>query len=150
MDIFSYETARRIRDPNVLHKVDARMDWSAISVLLKNGLKQSGLGPLGYKKINFFQCLLIGHWHNLSDPKLKQGLRVRFYFMPSEGLDLHGSLPDETTHCRFPDALVKADASNALFAEVCRQIKNHGRTGAIIKKPAEWMVMFDTAMSYVI
>ncbi|MDB2423389.1 hypothetical protein N9X05_15680 [Paracoccaceae bacterium] len=39
MDIFSYESARRIGDQNVLRKVDALMDWSAISVLLKNGLK---------------------------------------------------------------------------------------------------------------
>jgi hypothetical protein len=39
MDIFSYGSARRIGDQNVLRKVDALMDWSAISVLLKNGLK---------------------------------------------------------------------------------------------------------------
>jgi hypothetical protein len=39
MDIFNYESARRIGYQNVLRKVDALMDWSAISVLLKNGLK---------------------------------------------------------------------------------------------------------------
>ena len=45
MDIFSYESARQIGDQNILRKVDTLMDWPAISVLLKNGLKRSGLGP---------------------------------------------------------------------------------------------------------
>ena len=120
MDIFSYESARRIGDQNVLRTVDALMDWSAISVLLKNGLKRSGLGPQGYKQITLFKCLLIGQWHNLSDPKLEESLRVRFDFMLFTGLDLQadlGSGPDETTHCRFRKALVKADA---LRCAACR------------------------------
>jgi len=50
MDIFSYESARRIGDQNVLRKVDALIDWSAISVLLKNRLKRSGLEPQGYRE----------------------------------------------------------------------------------------------------
>ena len=78
MDIFSHESAPRIGDQNVLRKVDALMDRSAISVLLKNGLKRSGLGPQGYKQITLFKCLLIGQWHNLSDSNLEQSLRVRF------------------------------------------------------------------------
>jgi len=93
MDIFSYESARRIGDQNVLRKVDTLMDWSAISVLLKNGLKRSGLGPQGYKKITLFKCLVIGQWHNLSDPTLEHSLRVRFDSMLYAGLDLHGSAP---------------------------------------------------------
>ena len=105
--------------------VDALMDWSAIFVLLKNCFKSSGLGPQGYKEITLFKCLLIGQWHNLSDPKLEESLRVRFDFMLFAGLDLHGSVPDETTHCRFRNALVKAEAFDALLAEVCRQIEHH-------------------------
>ena len=73
-----------------MRTVDALMDWSAISLLLKNGLKRSGLGPQGYKQITLFKCLLIGQWHNLSDPKLEQRLRVRFHFMLFTGLDLQG------------------------------------------------------------
>ena len=37
MDIFIYESARRIGDQNVLRKVDALMDWSMVSPLLKAG-----------------------------------------------------------------------------------------------------------------
>ena len=42
------------------------------------------------------------------------------------GLELHGTVPDETTHCRFRNALVKAGIFDTLLAEVCRQIENHG------------------------
>ena len=50
---------------------------------------------------------------------------MRFDFMLFAGLDLHGSVPDETTHYRFCDALVKADGYDALLVEVCRQIESH-------------------------
>ena len=42
------------------------------------------------------------------------------------GLDLHAPVPDETTHCRFRNALVKGGVYNDLLAEVCRQIEEHG------------------------
>jgi IS5 family transposase len=126
MDIFIYESARRIGDQNVLRKVDALMDWSLVLPLLKSGLNRSGLGPQGYDEIVLFKCLLIGQWHGLSDPKLEESLRVRFDFMLFAGLDLHCTVPDETTHCRFRNALVKAGAYDGLLAEVCRQIEGHG------------------------
>lgn len=126
MDIFSYETARRIGDQSVLRKVDALLDWPVISALLKRGLKRSGLGPQGYEPVLLFKCLLLGQWHGLSDPKLEESLRVRLDFMLFAGLDLHGSVPDETTHCRFRGALVKAGVYDDLLAEVCRQIEGHG------------------------
>ncbi|WP_371171514.1 IS5 family transposase [Aliiroseovarius sp. 2305UL8-7] len=36
------------------------------------------------------------------------------------------SVPDETTHCRFRNALVKGGVYDDLLAEVCRQIEEHG------------------------
>ena len=61
-----------------------------------------------------------------TDPKLEESLRVRLDFRLFAGLDLHCTVPDETTHCRFRNALVKAGAYDALLAEVCRQIEGHG------------------------
>ena len=69
MDIFSYESARRIGDQNVLRKVDALLDWSLVLPLLKSGLNRSGLGPQGYDEIVLFKCLLIGQWHGLYRPE---------------------------------------------------------------------------------
>ena len=73
-----------------------------------------------------FKCLLVGQWHGLSDPKLERALKVRLDFMLFCGLDLHGAVPDETTHCRFRNALVHAGVYDDLLAEVCRQIEAHG------------------------
>ncbi len=42
------------------------------------------------------------------------------------GLDLHAPVPDETTHCRFRNALLRGGVYNDLLAEVCRQIEAHG------------------------
>ena len=56
MDIFSYESARRIGDQNVLRKVDTLMDWSLVLPLLKSGLNRSGLGPHGYDEALLHKC----------------------------------------------------------------------------------------------
>ena len=66
-----------------------------------------------------------GRWHGLSDPKLEESLRVRFDFMLFAGLDLHCTVPDAATHCRFCNTRVKAGAYDGLLTEVCRQIEGH-------------------------
>ena len=83
-------------------------------------------GPQGYDPLVLFKCLLIGQWHGLSDPKLERALKVRLDFMIFCGLDLHAPVPDETTHCRFRNALVQGGVYDDLLAEVCRQIEEHG------------------------
>lgn len=126
MDLFLREAADRIRDDDVLAKIDALMDWRAFSPILKRGFGRSGEGPPGYEPLILFKCLLIGQWHGLSDPKLERALKVRLDFMIFCGLDLHASVPDETTDCRFRNALVRSDVYDDLLAEVCRQIEAHG------------------------
>jgi IS5 family transposase len=126
MDLFLRETARRIGRDDPLSKIDALLDWVAFSSILKRGLGRSGLGPSGYEPLVLFKCLLVGHWHGLSDPKLERALKVRLDFMLFCGLDLHGGVPDETTHCRFRNTLVQAGVYDELLAEVCRQIEEHG------------------------
>ena len=80
----------------------------------------------GHVRMVLFKCLLIGQWHGLSDPNLERALKVRLDFMLFCGLDLHAPVPDETTHCRFRNALVKGGVHDDLLAEVCRQIEDHG------------------------
>ena len=48
-----------------------------------------------------------------------------FDFRLFAGLDLHCSVPDDATHCRFRNARVKAGAYDGLLTEVCRQIEGH-------------------------
>ena len=126
MDLFLREAADRIGDDDVLPKIYALIDWYAFSPILKRGLKRSGIGPQGYDPLVLFKCLLIGQWHGLSDPKLERALKVRLDFMMFCGLGLHAPVPDETTHCRFRNALVKGGVYDDLLAEVCRQLEDHG------------------------
>ena len=126
MDLFLRESVDRIGADDVLAKIDALMDWRAFSPILKRGLGRSGEGPAGYDPLVLFRCLLIGQWHGLSDPKLERALKVRLDFMIFCGLDLHAPVPDETTHCRFRNALVRGGVYDDLLAEVCRQIEAHG------------------------
>ena len=109
MDLFHGEAMARIGTDDVLSKVDALLDWPAFSPILKRGLARSGMGPAGYDPLVLFKCLLIGQWHGLSDPKLERALKVRLDFMVFCGLELHAPVPDETTHCRFRNALVKGE-----------------------------------------
>ena len=60
-----------------------------------------------------------------TDPKMEKSLRVRLDFRLFAGLDLHCSVPDGATHCRFRNARVKAGAYDGLLTEVCRQIEGH-------------------------
>jgi len=126
MDLFLREAADRIGDDDVLAKMDTLMDWGAFSSILKRGLGRSGDGPPGYDPLILFKCLLIGQWHGLSDPKLERALKVRLDFMIFCRLDLHAQVPDETTHCRFRNALVRGGVYDDLLSEVCRQIEAHG------------------------
>lgn len=126
MDLFLREVSGRIDPEDVLSKINALMDWRAFSPILKRGLKRSGVGPQGYDPLILFKCLLIGQWHGLSDPKLERALKVRLDFMVFCGLGLHAAVPDETTHCRVRNALVKGGIYDDLLAEVRRQLEGHG------------------------
>ena len=126
MDLFLREATARIGADDALSKIDALLDWAAFSPILKRGLGRSGVGPQGYDPLVLFKCLLIGQWHGLSDPKLERALKVRLDFMIFCGLDLHAAVPDETTHRRFRNALVKGGVYDDLLAAVCAQIEGHG------------------------
>ena len=125
-ELFLREASERIGADDVLAKIDALVDWRALSLILKRGLGRSGDGPPGCDPLILFKCLLIGQWHGLSDPKLEGALKVRLDFMIFCGLDLHAPVSDETTHCRFRTALVKGGVYDDLLVEVCAQIEAHG------------------------
>jgi len=126
LDLFLQEGARRLGPDNALLKVAALVDWSRIEAILHRHKIRSRLGRAGYDPVVLFRCLLLGQWHGLSDPKLEESLKVRLDFMLFAGLDLHGSVPDETTHCRFRNALVEAGAHDDLLGEICAQLEGHG------------------------
>ena len=90
------EASERSGADDVLAKINALMDWRAISPLLAHGLGRSGDGPPVKDPLILVKCLLIGQWHGLSDSKLERALNVRLDFIIFCGLYLPAPIPDET------------------------------------------------------
>jgi transposase, IS5 family len=73
--------------------------------------------------------------YDLSDPALEEALLDRVSFRRFCGFALDAATPDETTLCRFRNALKDAGLGEALFQEVLRQLEAAGfvlKTGTLI------------------
>jgi IS5 family transposase len=82
-----------------------------------------------------FKALLLQQWYGLSDPGLEEALLDRVSFRRFCGFALDAETPDETTLCRFRNALSQAGLGEALFQEVLRQLEAAGyvlKTGTLI------------------
>ena len=68
MDLFLREAVDRIGVDDALAKIDALMDWSSFSPILKRGLGRSGVGPQGYDPLVLFcpSSYKMGHQSVLS------------------------------------------------------------------------------------
>ena len=126
MDLFSHELSSRLGSNNFLVKIDKLLAWPKLTALVVLGLGRSGLGPTGYGPEVLLRCLLLGQFHSLSDPELEQGLKLRLDFLWFSKLSASGSVPDETCHCRFRNALIASGFYNKLLDEVNTQIEGHG------------------------
>ncbi len=126
MDLFLGEASARIGSDAVPVRIDGFLDRGSFLPILRRGPGRSGLGPRGHDPLVLFRCLPVGQWHGPGDPQPERALKVRPEFMLSCGPDLQASVPDETTRCRFRNALVKGGVSDALPTGVCRRIEGHG------------------------
>lgn len=73
-----------------------------------------------------FKAVLLGQWHNLSDLKLEEALRLRVDFMDFCGPGLSGNVPDETMLCRFRNRLITSGRLAGLLAGVNAELQSHG------------------------
>lgn len=81
------------------------------------------------------KALLLQQWYGLSDPGLEEALLDRVSFRRFCGFALDAATPDETTLCRFRNALKEAGLGEAVFNEVLRQLEVAGfvlKTGTLI------------------
>jgi len=130
MDSFFLTDAKiRVGDNNQLMKLAKLIDWSGLKCHLKgfhkNEINSQG-GQVGYDLLKMFKAILLGQWHNLSDPQLEQSLRVRLDFMLFTGFDVDEGLPDETTLCRFRNKLINLGLDKKLFKVINAQLENLG------------------------
>jgi IS5 family transposase len=81
------------------------------------------------------KMLLLQQWYALSDPGLEDAVADRLSFRRFVGLSLDDTAPDHSTICRFRNELVERRLTEAVFAEVTRQIDAKGlilRQGTMI------------------
>ena len=126
---FSIGAHARIGKNNHLVKLNALIDWNRIARKLKglhkNEVNSKG-GPIAYDPLKMFKAILLGQWHNLSDPALEESLRIRVDFMLFTGFSMNDPLPDETTFCRFRNKLIALRLIDKLLLDINIQLEKSG------------------------
>lgn len=117
-----------------LERIAGLLDWERLGRLVAT-IRPGETGRPPYEPLAMFKALLLQQWYGLSDPGLEEALLDRVSFRRFCGLALDAATPDETTLCRFRNALRQAGLGEALFQEVLRQLEAAGfvlKTGTLI------------------
>lgn len=108
-----------------LERIREMIDWAPIARLLAQ-VRSGETGRPPYEPVAMFKALLLAQWYGLSDPGLEEALLDRVSFRRFCGLALDAPTPDETTLCRFRNALKDAKLGDALFRAVLSQLEHAG------------------------
>jgi len=117
-----------------LERISGLIDWDRLAVLIRK-VRPGETGRPPYAPLAMFKALLLQQWYGLSDPGLEEALLDRVSFRRFCGFALDAQTPDETTLCRFRNALQQAGLGDALFQDVLRQLEAAGyvlKTGTLI------------------
>ncbi|MCG6207979.1 IS5 family transposase [Rhodopseudomonas sp. HC1] len=117
-----------------LDRISGLIDWDRLAGLIRK-VRPGETGRPPYEPLAMFKALLLQQWYGLSDPGLEEALLDRVSFRRFCGFALDAQTPDETTLCRFRNALQQAGLGEALFQEVLRQLEAAGyvlKTGTLI------------------
>lgn len=117
-----------------LERIAALIDWERLRGLV-DPVRPGETGRPPYEPLAMFKALLLAQWYGLSDPMLEESLLDRVSFRRFCGFALDAATPDETTLCRFRNALKQAGLGEALFQEVLGQLDRAGfmvKSGTLI------------------
>lgn len=117
-----------------LDRISQLVEWAPFERLLA-ALHSGGAGRPAYPALSMFKALLLQQWYGLSDPGLEEALLDRLSFRRFCGFALDEATPDETTVCRFRQALGAAGLAARLLEELNRQLDAKGfilRSGTLI------------------
>ncbi len=100
-----------------LERIDSLIEWGPLARLVST-VRPGEMGRPPYEPLSMLKALLLAQWYGLSDPGLEEALLDRVSFRRFCGLALDAPTPDETTLCRFRNALQRAGLGERLFGEV--------------------------------
>jgi IS5 family transposase len=109
----------------MLDRITATVDWQPIATLV-GSRSVAGPGSPSYPAVVMLRCLLLGVWHDLSDPALEQAIADRLSFRRFAGLSLQDRVPDHSTLWRFRTELAENHLIERVFAEINRQLDAKG------------------------
>jgi transposase, IS5 family len=114
---------------NRLIRLGKMIDWSKFRKML-TGIHKNDVDPKGgqksYDHLKMLRVLILKEWHSLSDKETEECLKVRLDFLVFSGFDLGETTPDETTICRFRNALVIKGLHKEIFDEINSQLETKG------------------------
>lgn len=125
---------RTQRRRDVLAEIDRLVDWGPFERLL-SAIHRAAKGEAAYPPLMMFKVLLLQRWYGLSDPQMEEALFDRMSFLGFVGLSTEDETPDHTTIWRFRQRLAEGELLDRLFAELSRQLGEHGvqvRQGTLI------------------
>lgn len=108
-----------------LERIAGLIDWEPIGRVV-SCVRPGETGRPPYEPLTMFKALLLAQWYGLSDPGLEESLLDRVSFRRFCGLALDAPTPDETTLCRFRNALKQAGLGERLFREILDQLDHAG------------------------
>lgn len=119
-------TSRLKKVNSFLKELDSIIDFEKLRPILnKNGVAKSNVaGAPAYDNVLMFRALLLQKYYNLSDQATEDALYVNLLFIRFVGLSLEGSVPDESTICRFRNSLLKNRLYDKLFDSVNKQLES--------------------------
>jgi len=109
-----------------LEAIEASIDWRPLAALAAPVRPPQPVGRRPYLVLPLLKAIYLQMIYNLSDKGLEEALADRLSFRRFCGYTLEEATPDETTVCRFRNALVEANVLSACFVEVNRQLDAKG------------------------
>ncbi|EJU51224.1 transposase for insertion element A3 [Neisseria meningitidis 93003] len=132
MSTFFRQTAQAMIAKHIdrfpLLKLDQVIDWQPIEQYLnrqKTRYLRDHRGRPACPLLSMFKAVLLGQWHNLSDPELEHSLITRIDFNLFCRFD-ELSIPDYSTLCRYRNWLAQDDTLSELLELINCQLTEKG------------------------
>jgi len=108
-----------------LEKANSIIDFS-FTAEWHEELHPSAKGRRPFDAGVMFRIMLMQHWFGYADPQVEELIYDRQSFQGFLGITADTDIPDETTICRFRNAMVVRSWDKVFFEEVKRQLYENG------------------------
>jgi IS5 family transposase len=108
---------------HVLDEAGQYLDFEIFRPLLESIFTDSGYGPRFFDPVLMIKILILQKWFNLSDPEAEAQIHDRLSFRRFLCLSMKDDIPDETTICRFRNALKESGRYEWLFEVLNRELE---------------------------